>query len=128
MDGFVGDSIFPGGYFERIRRGGEVEVIGLYPTSRGVRAGVGVNGKEEIGLRFVGDGRTRLQRYESIVIAGKDDVGSQALPEQFAKTQGDVEHHLLFFDATRSYGAGVMPAVARIDDEAADLEAEGTHQ
>ena len=128
MDGFVGDRIFPGGYFERIGRGGEVEVIGLHPASRGVRAGVGVNGKEEIGLRLVGDGCTGLQRYEGIVIAGIDDVGTQALLEQLAKTQGDVEHHLLFFNATRSHGAGVVSAMAGIDDDAADLEAEGAHQ
>src|SRR6202000_485969 len=115
-------------YFERIGRGGEVEVIGFHSAGGGVGAGVGVDGKEEVGLRLVGDRRTGLQGYEGIVIAGIDGVGSQALLKQLAETQGYVEHHLLFFDSTRSCGAGVVSAVAGIDDDAADLEAKGAYQ
>ncbi len=128
VDGFVGDSIFTGSYFQRIGRGGEVEVIGLDSACRRVGTGVGVNGKEEIGLRLVGDGRSGLQRNEGVVIAGKDDVGAQALLEQLAQAQRDIEHHLLFFNATRSHGAGVMSTMAGIDDDAADLETECAHQ
>jgi hypothetical protein len=39
----IGDCIFPRGYFQRLRRGGKVQVIGFYPAGVGIVAGVRVD-------------------------------------------------------------------------------------
>jgi len=127
VDGLVGGGVFAGGDFECIGGGSEVEVVDFDAARAGVGAGVCVDGDEEVGLGLVGDRGACLKRDEGVVAARVDDVGAEALFEQAAETEGNVEDDVFFFDAAGAEGAGVMSAMAGVDDDAVDLEAEGTN-
>ena len=128
VNGLVGDGVFAGGDFQRVRRSREVEVVGFYAAGGRVGAGVGVYGEEEVGLGLVGDGGAGFEGDEGVVVAGVDDVGSEALLEQLAEAQGYVEDDLFFFNSSGTGGAGVVAAVAGVDDDASDFQAQGAHQ
>ena len=87
-----------------------------------------MDGQEQVGLLLVGDGRPGLERNEGVVGARVDDFRVQAFLDQPADAQRDVEDQVLFEQALDSFGALVVPAVAGVDDDAADLEAEGAGQ
>ena len=84
-----------------------------------------MNGKEEVGLCLVGDRGARLQRNKRVVVTGVDHIGAQPLLQKLAETKRHVENHLFLFNSAGSHSSRVMPAVAGIDDDAANLEAEG---
>jgi len=83
-----------------------------------------VDGDEEVSLRFVGDGGAGLEGDEGVVGAGVDDLDAEFVRQQLAEAEGDVEHDVLLFDAVDAERAGVVAAVACVDDDASDLEAE----
>ena len=56
MDGGSADGVLAGGYVEGGGVGGEVEVVDFDAAGGGILRTVGVDGEEEVGLRFVGDG------------------------------------------------------------------------
>lgn len=79
---------------------------------------------EEIGLRLVGDGGAGFERNKSIVGAGVDDLRAETIVQKLAEAKSYVEHNIFFADAADAEGAGIVPAVAGVDDNAIDLEAE----
>src|SRR5689334_13179928 len=83
-----------------------------------------MDGKEQVGFALVGKRGTTFQWNERIVGAGVDDLGVQSLFDQLANALGNVEHEVLFQQTFYAGGALVMAAVAGVDDDAADLEAE----
>ena len=128
VDRLFADRIFAGGDFQGVGWRIEVEVVGLDAARRGILAGVGVDGDEQIGLMLIGDGGARLQRNEGVVVAGVDDVGAQLALQQPAQAQRDVEHQIFFQQAVGADGSGVVAAVTGIDDDASDLQAESANQ
>ncbi len=87
-----------------------------------------MDGDEQVGLVLVGDGSPRLQRDESIVVAGVDHVGAQPSLQQSTEAQRHVQHHILFHHAIGADGAGVVAAVSGVNHDAADLQAECARQ
>jgi len=127
-DGLAGDSVFAGGNFEGVGLLGEVEVVGFDAAGGGIGRGVGVDGEEEVGLGLVGDGGAGLKRDKGIVGAGVDDLGAELLVEQRTEAEGDVEDDIFFLQAVDAEGSGVVAAVAGVDDDAVDFEAEGADE
>ena len=58
------------------------------------------------------------------VAAGQDDVGPELLPDEPLEPQRDVEDQVLLLEAAAADRAGVVAAVAGVDDDAAGAEAE----
>ena len=116
---FVGDDrVFSLRYFEVGGRAGDTERVGLGAIgdfAAGQR--VGVYGNEEVGLVAVGDVGAALQRNEDIFLARVHHfhVGAVVLHE-FAESERDIQVDILFL-AIFAAGAGVVSAVARVDDE-----------
>ena len=99
---------------------GVVEVVGLDPVEPRARARVGVDGDEEIralGVRARGAGGEREGRVGA---AGEHDLGAELLAEQQRDALRDGERDVLLDGV--ALGAGVVPAVARVED---DLGARG---
>ena len=84
-----------------------------------------MNGNEQIGFGLGGYGGALFKRDERVVIARVDDFGAgQTLADQRAEAKGDIEAKIFFEQAGGADRAGVMPAVAGIDHDSADFEAE----
>ena len=83
---------------------------------------------KEVGLRLVRDGGARLERDKCVVGAGVDNLRVEPVVKQLAEAEGYVEDDVFLLDAVGADGAGVMAAVACVDDDAADLEAERTYE
>ena len=82
---------------------------------------IGVHRYKQVGLVLVGHRRARLQRNESIVIAGIDNVGAQSVLQQLAQPQRYIQHQVLFHEPARTDGAGIVTAVAGIHNDLSDL-------
>ena len=124
-DGLLRDRILAGRDFQRVRVGGEVQIVGLDAAGRRVGAGIGVDRNEQIGLVLVGDGGPGFQRDEGVIVAGEDDVGSQASLQQAAQPQRDVQHQVLLHQAVGADGPSVVPAMPGVHHDAADLQTQG---
>jgi len=77
---------------------------------------------EQVCLVLIRDCRARLKRDKGIVVPRVNHVGAQLVLEQLAKAQRDVEDEVLFLEAGRPDGSGIVPPVAGVYDDAADLE------
>ena len=101
----------------------EVEHERLDGLRRLAAARVGVNRQEEIGVLPVGDARPLLEFDERVGPARHHDVDARLLLQQLLQTQGHVQHEFRFTDllAERS---GIVPAMASVDDDARDAEAQ----
>ena len=86
--------------------------------------GIGVNRQEQVGFGFVGDFGAPFERDEGVVRAGVNHLAAHALLDQSAQPLGDVQNQILFAQAFRPNGSGIVPAMAGIENDAADLQAE----
>ena len=80
-----------------------------------------MDGEEQIGFPFVGDGGAAFERDERIVRARVDHLRAQALLDQFAEPQSDVQNQILLQQALRSAGALIVAAVSRVQHDAVEL-------
>ena len=87
-----------------------------------------MNADEQVCLCLIRDCRACFERDEGIVVAGIDDIGPKPLLQQFAQSQCHVEDNVLFLNAAGSERTGVMPTVAGINDDAADLQSKCADQ
>ena len=76
---------------------------------------------KQVSLALVGHRRACLQRNESIVVAGVDNVGPKSVLQQLAQPQRHIQHQVLFHQAARTDGAGIVTAVAGIHHDLSDL-------
>jgi hypothetical protein len=83
-----------------------------------------VHADEEIGLRFVGDGGAGFERDKGVVRACVDNLSAKAVVQELAEAECHVKDDILFSDAADAEGAGIVAAVAGVDNDAVDLEAE----
>src|SRR5215831_9277721 len=90
--------------------------------------GIGVDGDEEIGALAVRDGSAGFERDEGIVLAGVDDFSAEPGFELAAKTLGDIKYEVFFEQAIGTDGACVVPSMAGIDNDLADLETERANE
>ena len=75
---------------------------------------------EEVRCRGVGARGPLLERDEAIVVSREEHP--DPLPrEDRSDAPGDVQRDVLLADSVRTDGAGVPPAVARIEDHLRDL-------
>ena len=84
-----------------------------------------MDGQEQIGVLAIRDRRSFLERDELVRAARQHDFDARRLLEQLLEPQRDVEHQFRFGDAVGD-GAGVVAAVAGIDDDLRDAQAELT--
>ena len=116
------DAVLDGGGLARLgiaRLGGEE--VGLHPLRHRAGMGIGVDGDEEVGALLVGEVGPITQRHEDIRGAAQHHLDAEpALLHHARHATGDVEHHVLFLDPGGAGGAGVMPAVAGIEDDKAE--------
>ena len=82
-----------------------------------------VNRQEQVRGFAVGDRRARRQRHEVVGAPCQDHVPPWLLLQQLLEAQRDVEHQLGLGHAV-AHGAGIVPAVAGVDHDARDAEAE----
>ena len=82
-----------------------------------------MNRQEEIRPFAVGDRRALLERDEDVGVARHHDLDARLLLQQLLDAQRDVERELGFGDAV-AVRAGIVAAVARVDHDARDAEAE----
>src|SRR5579864_804581 len=91
-------------------------------------ARVGVDRNKQVGTLLIGDGGAGLERDEGVVFAGVDNLRAQTSLQQFAQFAPDFEYQILFFQAVRPDGSGIVAAMAGIDHDLADLQAESANQ
>src|ERR1700737_2845546 len=90
-----------------------------------VFAGIRVNGDEQIRMGFVSDMRSFFKGNEGVIVTRIDDVGAgQALANNFSQAQGYVQAQILFHQASRANGSGVVSAVAGIDYDSSDFQSQ----
>ena len=88
-----------------------------------------MDGKEEIGLRVIGDFRALLERDERVVVARIDHFGSrQPLLDELAQAQGHIQAQVFFHQSRGADRAGIMAAVPGVDHDAADLQSQRARQ
>ena len=78
-----------------------------------------MDGDEDVAVGLVGEPRAVAQRHEAIVAARGDDFES-VLDEQRLQSRGDVERDFFFGEVLHRRRAGIVAAVAGVDDDAAD--------
>ena len=128
VNGFLRNRIFPRRHFQRLRRGGEVQIVRFYATGVGVVARVGVNRNKQVGALLVGDGGAGFERNEGIVLARIDHFGAQPRFQQFAQAAADFEHQILFAQAIGADGPGIVAAMTGIDHDLANLQPQRADQ
>ena len=117
--------IFAGGDFKVGAGVGEIEVEG-FGSGDGAEGGrIGVDGEEEVGAGAIGEGGSFFEGDEDVFGAGVDDFSAEAFFEQGAEAFGDVEDKILFVEAAASGSPEVVAAVAGIEDDAGEFQAEG---
>ena len=82
----------------------------------------------EIGAPLVGDVRPLLQRNELVLLARVDDLRAHPPGEELAQTLRDVEDHVLLAQSSGPDGSRVMTAVPGIDENAIELESQGSRE
>ena len=87
-----------------------------------------MDGDEQVGLLFIGDGGAGLEGNEGIVVAGVDHLRTHAALKQLAEAQGHVKDELFLGQTVGADGAGIVPAVAGVDHDLANLEPKGADQ
>ena len=93
------------------------------PRMLPLRQRVAVDGDEEVAAGHVGEAGALLQANEPVGLAGEDDLEA-LLGQDGAELLGDGQRDVLLAGAVGADGAGVVAAVAGIDDHPAELEAE----
>lgn len=100
----------------------QIQIVGLKARDAGFRAGVDMDGNEEISLFSYRDVRAFAQGYPVVLAAGEHDIvtgGAQYRTEPF----GDIQRQFPFHDiVVRS--AGVLAAVPGVDDDGLDAQPE----
>ena len=95
---------------------------------RGYERRVGVNGKEQVGLLFVGQRGALLEGDEGVVAAGVDDLRAHAVLDEFSQAQGDIQDQLLFQQPLGSFRTLIVATVPGVDDDAPQLEPQRARQ
>ena len=72
----------------------------------------------------VRDGGALLEGDEDVGGAGEQHLGTQLLADEALEAERDVEHEVLLLQTAAADGAGVVAAVAGVDDDAARPEAQ----
>jgi hypothetical protein len=91
-----------------------------------ILAGVCVYGDKKVGVRFIGNSSALFQRDEGIIGTREDDFRArQALLDNFAEAEGNVQAQIFLHQTGWADGAGVMAAVSRVNYDTSDFEAEG---
>ena len=124
-DAAFGCSVFAGGGFESRFRGGEAEEKGLDAGDGLEGRTIGVDGEKQVGLAIVGHFGSLLERDETIVLAGENDFGTEAVFEERAEAEADIEDHLFFREAGGAGCSVIVAAVAGVEDDTANFESEG---
>ena len=87
-----------------------------------------MDGKEQVGLFFVGQRGAPFERDEGVVGPGIDDLGAHAILDQLSDALGDIQDEVFFEQAFGAVGALVVAAMTGIDHHAPNLEAQGADQ
>ena len=84
-----------------------------------------MNGNKQVGFGVVGHGGTLFERNEGVVFPRVNDFrAGKFLFDKMAQAKRDVQAKIFLHQAVRPDGSGIVSAMARIDDDAADFQAE----
>jgi len=88
-----------------------------------------MNGDEQVGLHLVGSGGALLERNKCVVLACVNHFRARKLVfDQVAQAQGHIEAEIFFHQAVGADGSSVVAAVAGVNHDAADFQAQRTGQ
>jgi hypothetical protein len=95
----------------------EIEQKGLDSPDMRIRISIGVNGKEEISVAFIGNPGPTVKRNEMIVSPGQDDFEVGISGQKIPKPVHDVEDKVFFAGSVHGLGSAIFSSMSRIEDD-----------
>src|ERR1700730_3894798 len=87
-----------------------------------------MNGNKEISSFLVGDGGASFERNKGVILARVYHFCAQPRLQYLAQAPADFEHQVLFFQAVRPNGSGIVASVARIDHDSTNLQSQRANE
>ena len=87
-----------------------------------------MNREEQVGLVLVRDPGSFFQGNKGVILSRVDHLGGQTLLEQRAQAFGNIQDDFLFGKTIGSACAFIVPAMAGIEDDAPEFQAQDARQ
>ena len=95
----------------------EVKKKGLDSPYMMIRIRVGMNGKEEVSVAFVGNLGPTVKRNEMIVGPGQDDFEVRISGQENPEPVHDVKNKGFFAGSVHGLGSAIFSSMSRIEDD-----------
>ncbi len=112
-----GCPVFAGNDLNRLVVLGKVKIVGFDAAGPAASVGVGVNRNKQVGADLVGNRRPLFQFEERITGPGHDDFAAELLFQLPGEDLGHGQYDFLLQYSARPDGAGVLAAMAGINDD-----------
>ena len=87
-----------------------------------------MNGDEQVGALFIGDGRPFFQGNEGVIAARHHHLAAGVIFQKLLQLQPHIQDNIFLFQTGGSDGSRVVAAVPGIDDDPADFQAQRARQ